>query len=124
MSVFECPCGSGKPFSGCCELLISGKTAAQTAEQLMRSRYSAYATVAVDYLLKTTHPSIRKYYSAKAIREWAEENTWLQLTITDVTPTTVTFEAHYLNALGIPETHREHSTFRRENGNWYFLEGK
>jgi SEC-C motif domain protein len=124
MEALACPCGSGKSFAGCCEPLISGKAAAQTAEQLMRSRYSAYATVSVDYLLKTTHPSVRKYYSAKAIREWAEENTWLKLEILHATPATVTFSAHYLNAQGIHQIHREHSTFRQENGVWYFLEGE
>jgi SEC-C motif-containing protein len=90
----------------------------------MRSRYSAYVTVSVDYLLRTTHPSVRKYYSAKAIRAWAEENTWLKLEITRVATNTVTFSAHYLNAQGIPEIHREHSTFRQEKGTWYFLEGE
>lgn len=90
----------------------------------MRSRYSAYATVAVDYLLQTTHPATRKYYAAKAIREWAEQNTWMKLEIIAVTATTVTFKAYYLNAENLPEVHSEHSTFRQEKGVWYFVEGK
>jgi SEC-C motif-containing protein len=119
-----CPCGSGRTFADCCEPLIKGERKAVTAEELMRSRYSAYATVAIDYLIATTDPAMRKYYSRQAIREWAEETTWLRLEIVDSTPTTVTFKAHFLNAGRVPEIHSEHSTFRQENGVWYFVEGK
>lgn len=90
----------------------------------MRSRYSAYCTIAVEYLLDTTHPSTRKYYSKKAIREWAELCTWLKLEVHDTTPTTVRFSAHFLDENRIPAVHREHSTFKQENGNWYFVDGK
>lgn len=89
----------------------------------MRSRYSAYVTIAIDYLIATTHPTTRNYYSRQAMREWAEETTWLRLEIVGSTSTTVTFKAHFLNGDRIPETHHEHSTFREEDGIWYFVEG-
>jgi len=123
-NAYDCPCGSGSAFSTCCEPLINGERYAETAEQLMRSRYSAYATVAVDYLLETTHPSTRKYYSRKGIREWAEETTWLRLEIEAATATTVTFKAYFLNAERLPEVHHEHSTFKQEKGKWYFVRGE
>jgi SEC-C motif domain protein len=119
-----CPCGSELLFSECCEPLIKGERTAETAEQLMRSRYSAYTTVSVDYLLATTHPSTRKNYSRRAICEWAEENTWVKLEISAFTATTVTFKAWFTNAIGLPEVHSEHSTFRQEEGNWYFVSGE
>jgi SEC-C motif-containing protein len=119
-----CPCGSSLAFSDCCEPLIKKEKIAETAEQLMRSRYSAYATVSVDYLLATTHPSTRKLYSRRAICEWAEENTWVKLEISAFTTTTVTFKAWFINRNGLPEVHNEHSTFLHENGKWYFVSGE
>ena len=47
-----CPCG-GFLYSSCCAPLHRGECQAATAEQLMRSRYSAYALGEVEYLLQT-----------------------------------------------------------------------
>ena len=38
-----CPCGSNVAYNECCLPLIKGDRLALTAEELMRSRYSAYA---------------------------------------------------------------------------------
>jgi SEC-C motif-containing protein len=54
-----CPCGTGEPFGGCCLPLHVGEREAQTAEQLMRSRYSAFAVGDPDYLWRTWHPRTR-----------------------------------------------------------------
>lgn len=124
MSIEHCYCGSNQLFSDCCESFILGKKKAESAEQLMRSRYSAYATLAVDYLLDTTHVSTRKYYSKKAIRDWALENNWLKLEIHSTTPTTVDFSAHFMDRTGVVGVHQEHSTFLHENGTWYFVDGE
>jgi SEC-C motif domain protein len=35
--IMLCPCGSNRPSAECCELIISGKRDAATAEELMRS---------------------------------------------------------------------------------------
>ncbi|PLA74354.1 hypothetical protein CYQ88_06600 [Hydrogenovibrio sp. SC-1] len=48
-----CPCGSKKTYSNCCEPFHLGQATAQTAEALMRSRYSAYVLENETYLLKT-----------------------------------------------------------------------
>ena len=50
-----CPCGSGDTLDLCCGPLHRGKRKAETAEALMRSRYSAYARSELDYLI-ATHP--------------------------------------------------------------------
>ena len=57
----SCYCGSGNSFSDCCEPFVKGIKNAPTAEKLMRSRYSAYASQEADYLFATTHISTRKY---------------------------------------------------------------
>ena len=66
-----CPCGSRESLGGtvhlvstvqfgaCCGPLHDGTEFADTAERLMRSRYSAYVVGDVDYLLATWHPSTR-----------------------------------------------------------------
>jgi SEC-C motif-containing protein len=45
-------------YSACCEPFHDGQ-AATTAEQLMRSRYSAYALGRTDYVFRTWHPRTR-----------------------------------------------------------------
>ncbi|WP_043315939.1 YchJ family protein [Microbulbifer sp. HZ11] len=52
----SCPCGTGKPMDQCCGLYLSGKAYPNNAELLMRSRYSAYATGNLPYLIKSWHP--------------------------------------------------------------------
>jgi len=54
-----CPCGSGESFGRCCQPLHLGEYQAETAEQLMRARYSAYAVDDFEYVWKTWHPRTR-----------------------------------------------------------------
>ena len=53
LSSQPCPCGSSHSFSKCCEPFLTYQEKPKTAEQLMRSRYSAFATENEPYLLKT-----------------------------------------------------------------------
>ena len=55
----HCHCGNAKPYEKCCGLFIDGSQLPDTAEKLMRSRYSAYVLENDDYLLKTWHPTTR-----------------------------------------------------------------
>lgn len=55
----RCPCLSGEVFGACCEPFLSGRADAPTAEQLMRSRYTAFVVGAADHLRRTWHPSTR-----------------------------------------------------------------
>jgi SEC-C motif-containing protein len=50
-----CPCGSGAAFAACCEPIINGTRESQTAEELMRARYSAFVTGAIDFIVASTH---------------------------------------------------------------------
>ncbi|WP_332875820.1 YchJ family protein [Massilia sp. S19_KUP03_FR1] len=51
-----CPCGGG-PYAQCCAPYLGGASVPQTAEQLMRSRYSAYTLRDEAYLRATWHAS-------------------------------------------------------------------
>ncbi|MFC7573429.1 YchJ family metal-binding protein [Klenkia terrae] len=55
----RCPCGTGLTYGECCGRLHDGTAAAGTAEQLMRSRYSAFVVGDAAYLLATWHPDTR-----------------------------------------------------------------
>jgi SEC-C motif domain protein len=50
-----CPCTSGKTYGACCAPLHDGAREPQEGEELVRSRYAAFALGRIDYLLKTLH---------------------------------------------------------------------
>jgi len=101
----------------------SAKQKATTAEVLMRSRYSAYATHNADYLIATTHSSTRTTHSKKEILYWATSNQWQRLEIIRVTSNTVEFKAFYFNPNKELQVHHEHSRFVEENGEWMYVDG-
>jgi len=125
----NCHCGSSLPFTECCEPFIKGARPAQTAEQLMRSRYSAYVTVDTDYIFETTHPNHRQGYDHKGTREWAESAQWENLEIVatidggegDATGE-VEFKATYRDKGG-RKVHHELASFRKDGERWYFTDG-
>lgn len=119
-----CPCGSGKPYAVCCGPLHAGEKPAPTAEALMRSRYAAYVLKLEDYLLATWHASTRP----SELDLTADDSKWLGLEVRahltqDETHATVDFVARYRIA---GRGHRLHelSRFVREDGRWYYVDGK
>lgn len=123
MSVIFCPCSSGETYSNCCESYHVGASFAQTPEQLMRSRYSAYALHLVDYLWETTHPAKRYLYHKAEIEKWAKENHWLKLEIVAAKKDMVEFKAFYQQGLK-QYIHHEKSLFKKETGKWYYFSGQ
>jgi SEC-C motif-containing protein len=125
-----CPCGSEKEFSKCCEPYINGKKSAPTAESLMRARYSAFATGAVEYIFKTHHESTKGTLDQDGIKSWALESTWLGLSIVETkeggekdSTGEVEFRCQF-NYGGKDQYHHELSSFKKENGEWFFVDGK
>jgi SEC-C motif-containing protein len=124
MSVIPCPCQSGRPFSRCCEPLIAGAALPETAEALMRSRYTAFSLRDESYLLSTWHPSTRPR-ALDLAREAGPK--WIGLQIREAVQTgddtaSVEFVARY--RIG-GRAHRLHETSRfvRNEGRWLYLEG-
>ncbi|KEA65293.1 UPF0225 protein YchJ [Marinobacterium lacunae] len=124
-----CPCGSGRTFKACCEPALSGVTPAPTAEALMRSRYSAFALGAVDYLIETLAPEMRHPGEAELLAEQTQVTTWTGLTILDTqaggpedTTGIVEFEARFQSGPDKGALH-ERSRFRRENSRWVYVDG-
>jgi len=133
----RCPCGGGRrrrPLEACCGPLLRGERLAATAEQLMRSRYSAFALGAVDHLLRTqpcaagTSPAERR----RALLESCRAVRWLRLEVLathaggpDDIEGRVRFRATYRQG-GVCGVMQELSRFGREGGSlsgaWLYLE--
>jgi SEC-C motif domain protein len=120
-----CPCGSNKEYAACCEPLHKGEPAAN-AEALMRSRYSAFFLGLTDYIERSWHPSTRPKQVEPS--NDGEKPQWIGLQVKrhdviDDDRGVVEFIARYkLNdrAYAIHEISR----FVRENGHWFYLDGK
>ena len=119
-----CYCGSSNSYKECCEKFINSSQNASTAEALMRSRYSAYATQAVDYLIAKTAVLQRKLLIKSDILEWSQSNKWNKLEIIEATENTVEFKAYYTDSNNLSYIHHEKSTFIIEDGKWYYVDGE
>jgi len=122
-----CPCGSGASFAACCEPIINGTREAETAEELLRARYSSFVTHTIDFIVDSTHTRARKDIDLSFIREWSETSTWRGLEIIDTkhvndNKTFISFEAKFTQG-GEDHRHRERSLFEREDGQWRFVTG-
>jgi SEC-C motif-containing protein len=104
-----CYCGSSNSYKECCEKFINSSQNAPTAEALMRSRYSAYATQAVSYLIATTAVFQRKLLIKSDILEWSQSNKWNKLEIIEATENTVEFKAYYTDSNNLSYIHHEKS---------------
>ena len=124
-----CPCGSSAAYENCCEPVIAGARPAETAEQLMRARYSAYVGARMDFIFETTHPDQRQGYDHAGTKEWAESSEWHGLEIVSTreggaedTTGEVEFIARF-SEKEVPREHHESARFERLDGAWFFSDG-
>lgn len=124
MAPRRCPCGTGLTYADCCGRLHGGTATAATAEQLMRSRYSAFAVGDAAYLLATWHPETRP-----PSLEHDPTVRWMGLDVLATggggllsTEGTVEFRAWYRHE-GETGSQHETSRFVREDGAWRYLDG-
>jgi len=114
---------------------------AETAERLMRTRYSAFVLVKPEYIVKTTMPAQQSLLDINAIESWAKETDWAGLEIVEHTPklgkrhAQVEFKAYFKSSekttSGLEEkvqAHHELSAFVKvtnkanHDARWYFLD--
>jgi len=124
-----CYCNSKRTYSECCEPIILGKQYAQTAEQLMRSRYSAYVVGNINYLMSSHHPSTRPIKERKSILKWTKSLSWVSLEIVSKqngqqhdNEGNVEFKALYMEN-GKLECIHENSYFVKEKNKWHYKSG-
>ena len=132
----RCFCCSSKPFQACCEPFIKGDKTPVTAEQLMRSRFSAYATAQYAYILDTYTQEKQQGLSVDDLAQSAQGAKWFALQVhyaqseesaepnTSATlhSDTVEFTAFYFEDKKMYQLH-ETSNFRVENGAWRYHDG-
>ena len=129
-----CPCRASaqekRDFAACCGPYLAHEKLPPTAEELMRSRYSAFATADIDYLYETLSADQRTDFNRVATTEWAQKSQWLGLDILETekglendATGTVTFTAHFSRD-GKTLTHKEKSLFSRDpkDGRWQFAD--
>jgi len=68
-----CPCGKGESIEACCGPILSGQRQAETAEELMRARYTAYATHNVDFVISSHDPATAGEVDRANTEAWAEK---------------------------------------------------
>lgn len=113
--VRPCPCSSGEAYDACCGPLHRGTVLAATPEQLMRSRFSAYALGEIDYVFRTWHPRTRPDDLTPDPRL-----TWTRLEVLDATGDEVEFRAHHETPAG-PGVLHERSVFEQRGGRWVYV---
>ncbi|WP_276307862.1 YchJ family protein [Alteromonas flava] len=122
-----CPCGSGRSHSSCCGPLIEGKSTASSPQALMRSRYTAYAIKAFDYVLDTYATQSRPSISASDLANDNQNTTWLRLVVHEyeqgLSTGKVSFSAFYKDKQNI-YCLAEGSRFVLENDEWRYLDGE
>lgn len=122
-----CPCGSGNPYSACCQPYHTGRSHPQTPEQLMRTRYSAFCQGQIDYLIATHHPSQRQGDDRQMLRQTIASTQWVGLRVLHSKQAadigTVEFVAFY-QRIGVVEQLHERAEFVREQGRWFYLRGE
>ena len=122
-----CPCGRNQSYTECCGIIHKNQAAARTAEDLMRSRYTAFTSANGDYLMQSHHAKTRKISDKREIVDWAKSVQWLKLEVIDQskglafdTDGTVEFKAIFMERGQIQAIH-ENSSFVKENGTWFYM---
>ncbi|MCB1986113.1 MAG: SEC-C domain-containing protein [Burkholderiales bacterium] len=120
----DCPCGSSKVYAECCARYLDNSEVPETAEVLMRSRYTAYTLNHEHYLLATWHRSTRPASLELTDRP---QQKWLGLVVKRFEQTasdsaTVEFVARY-KVSGRAHRLHEISRFVLEDGRWFYVDG-
>jgi SEC-C motif-containing protein len=126
----NCPCGSGLKFENCCSRFIEGQHLPETAEELMRARYTAYTMSKIDFIKKTLAVESQKEFDSVATQKWADESEWKGLKILSTEKGskndkkgTVEFIATFVQE-GETLEHHETAQFKKnDKGVWFFVDG-
>lgn len=118
-----CTCGSGNQYAQCCGQYLAGQWP-ETAEQLMRSRYTAFTLNADDYLLQTWHKKTRP-----PVLDLSDQSKikWIGLKVISHNSSddnaVVEFIARF-KTNGRAEKIHERSRFIREGDRWFYVDGE
>lgn len=116
MSDDPCPCGSGLPYAQCCGPLLSMERQAATAEELMRSRYTAHVFVNAEHLWRTWDGRTRPE------QVQLDDTRWLGLEVLEVVDGGVDDATGVVDFVARHEGGElaERSEFTRRGGRWFY----
>lgn len=121
-----CLCFSGINYTECCRPYHMGKKTVESAERLVRTRYTAYCHGDVGYLVSTIHPSVRYFGISRAIRGTIKRTRWAGLKILNQTmegdKAFVEYIAFHLSS-DLEQFH-EKARFIQYKDEWYFADSE
>lgn len=124
--ISTCPCTTDTAYSACCEPYHRGQHA-DTAQTLMRARYSAYVKHDIAFIHTTTLPAQQAQLDLDGIAHWSRNSQWRGLEVLrstladDQRHAYVEFIAHWEDAQGSHQ-HHETSLFIKPAQQWYFYD--
>ena len=125
MNELLCLCGSQVKYNACCQPYHDDKKRPDTAENLMRSRFAAYAMRNSEYLLKTWDTGKRP----EEINFSKEDVVWTKLEIVSTKKGSasdskglVEFKAYY-ESENEEYVMKEMSRFKKQAGQWMYMDG-
>jgi SEC-C motif-containing protein len=127
----KCPCNPFSLYENCCAKAHHDILQVTTAEQLMRSRYSAFVLGNIAYLQYSHHSSKRPdKKEAQQIESWTNSVNWIKLVVLQTAEGLenesmgiVAFKAFYRENNKVQVIH-ENSRFCKENGHWVYLDAQ
>lgn len=126
----NCACCSGKNYIDCCKPYLEDKLIAPTAEALMRSRYTAFATKKVNYLIETHHTDTVNGVSFSNLLSFCNQVVFTGLKVLKTKQGKendlkgwVKFKANFTEK-EVKDCIAEHSYFEKVNGFWKYKSGK
>lgn len=127
METKHCPCCSNENYLDCCGRFIMQKQVPATPEELMRSRYTAYALANMDYIEKTMKPPASNNFNKRDASKRAKKIKWVKLEVLNTSGIElnkgfVEFIAYFYDKK-LKAIH-ELSEFHQDNGQWYYVDGK
>ncbi len=124
----NCPCGRPLEYIHCCGKAHQNIINAKTAEDLMRSRYTAFTMANGDYLMESHHSMTRKSARKNELVLWAKSVKWLKLEIIKTvdggeedSEGIVEFKAHFREGKKRKVMHQT-GKFLREFGHWVYFD--
>lgn len=121
MNAQICPCCSGKSYQTCCQFFHNGGQA-ESPEQLMRSRYSAFALGKSDYLMHTSSTTLRANLTKDELDQTCQAFRFISLEVVSAKMDTVEFIANLLDGDELHPLH-ETSNFVKQDNEWKYDSG-
>jgi SEC-C motif domain protein len=110
--------------------VLRGEAKAETAEALMRARYTAYTQGEIDFIVDSHDPATADEVDRDASTSWSRKAEWLGLEVVTTAAGgpedergEVEFIARY-RLEGADLSHHERAEFRRGQDGWVYVDGE